>query len=233
MSEMMSSLLLGRADLEQGEDHRGTPLRCVCWSGLGSRNVIDAWGPACPRCCSETQSEARMVSPTIVVRRTLALILALRAPVAVGGCVQVDGGAIEASWVLRTFDGRAISGCGCADPAIARVRFVVRPDRGRRARSGQDVCAGQAGCEFSCRSQRGATPFFVPAGRYAISVAPLDVGGHAAGAAAPRRRRRPGAGTDLARRRLRTAHPARCRRHRNRVCADLQRRPQQQGCAGN
>jgi hypothetical protein len=94
------------------------------------------------------------------------------------GCVDVDGGAIEASWVLRTFDGRGISGCGCASPEIARVRFVAQRIETDGA-LGDDVCAGQSGCEFPCHSQRGATPFFVPAGRYAISVAPLDAQGAA------------------------------------------------------
>jgi hypothetical protein len=125
-----------------------------------------------------------MVPPTIVFRRTLTLILALATPVLVAGCVEVDGGAIEASWVLRTADGRAISGCGCANPAIARVRFVVRTV-GDDNMPGQDVCAGQPGCEFPCRSQRGATPFFVPGGRYAISFAPLDPAGTALSAGAP------------------------------------------------
>ena len=92
-------------------------------------------------------------------------------------CVKVDGGAIEASWVLRTFDGRAIAGCGCSSPAIARVRFTaVAIDAA--GQPGSDICAGQAGCEFSCASQRGATPFFVPAGRYAIAIAPVDSQGN-------------------------------------------------------
>ena len=125
-----------------------------------------------------------MVLPTIVFRRTLTLILALATPVLVAGCVEVDGGAIEASWVLRTADGRSISGCGCANPEIARVRFVVRKV-GDDNISGEDVCAGQPGCEFPCRSQRGATPFFVPGGRYAISFAPLDPAGTALSAGAP------------------------------------------------
>jgi hypothetical protein len=125
-----------------------------------------------------------MVPPPIVFRRTLTLILALATPVAAGGCVQIDGGAIEASWVLRTFDGRAISGCGCANPAIARVRFVVQKVEDGET-PGEDVCAGQPGCEFPCRSQRGATPFFVPTDRYAISFAPLDLAGTALGAGVP------------------------------------------------
>jgi hypothetical protein len=89
-------------------------------------------------------------------------------------CVEIDGGAIEASWVLRTYDGRAIDGCGCGNPSIARVRFVVA-ESDREGHTGADICAGRADCEFSCDSQRGATPFFVPAGRrYAISLSVSD-----------------------------------------------------------
>jgi hypothetical protein len=107
--------------------------------------------------------------------RRLALVVAAIA-LAGAGCVRIDGGSIEANWVVRTYDGRAIAGCGCADPAIARVRFVaalVNPD----GSLGADVCTGRADCEFSCDSQRGATPFFVPAGRYAISLAVIAPGG--------------------------------------------------------
>jgi hypothetical protein len=92
------------------------------------------------------------------------------------GCVRTEGGAVEASWVLRTFDGRAISSCHCSDPEIGRVRLVVAtlaPD----GTVGQDLCAARSDCEFSCSSQSGATPFFVPAGQYAISVAPLGAAG--------------------------------------------------------
>ena len=91
-------------------------------------------------------------------------------------CVPIDGGAIEASWVLRTFDGRAISGCACSEPRIARVRFVVNAVD-EQGMVKEDVCAGRASCEFTCTSQRGATPFFVPEGRYAISLAALDASG--------------------------------------------------------
>jgi hypothetical protein len=125
-----------------------------------------------------------MVFPAIVFRQTLRLVLVIAAPVVAGACVEVDGGAIEASWVLRTFDGRAVSGCGCASPQIARVRFVARR-AGDDQTVGEDVCAGEPGCEFPCRSQRGATPFFVPTGRYAISFAPLDAAGAPLGAGAP------------------------------------------------
>jgi hypothetical protein len=122
--------------------------------------------------------KTRLVPVTIVVPRACLLVFAFTAvaTLAGAGCVEVDGGAIEASWVLRTFDGRAISGCGCSNPEIARIRFVVQqvsPQGEAPQALGADVCAGQSGCEFWCHSQRGATPFFVPTGRYAISVRPL------------------------------------------------------------
>jgi hypothetical protein len=89
------------------------------------------------------------------------------------GCVQIDGGAIEASWVLRTFDGRAVGDdCGCSRPLISRIRFRALPVDADGNTNGPDVCAA-GGCDFTCASQRGATPFFVPEGRYAISLAPL------------------------------------------------------------
>ena len=145
-------------------------------------NVIDAEG-------LHSQKEKDPVPAAIVIPRTrrfpgLGLVLAGLALAGAAGCVEIDGGAIEASWVLRTFDGRAISGCGCASPEIARIRFVVR-DVGDDGALGEDVCAGRPGCEFACRSQRGATPFFVPPGRYAIALSPLDAAGTPLGAAAP------------------------------------------------
>jgi hypothetical protein len=92
------------------------------------------------------------------------------------GCVPINGGAVEASWVLRTFDGRAISSCGCSSPEISRVRFVV-VELGAQGLPKQDLCAGRSDCEFSCSRQSGATSFFIPPNRYAISVAPIGVAG--------------------------------------------------------
>jgi hypothetical protein len=90
--------------------------------------------------------------------------------------VAVDGGAVEASWVLRSFDGRAISDCRCTEPEVSRVRLVVVPEA-PDGTWGRDVCAGRAECEFPCRRQTGATPLDVPPGRYAISITALDASG--------------------------------------------------------
>jgi hypothetical protein len=95
------------------------------------------------------------------------------AAVVAAGCVDVNGGAVEIEWLVRSSDGRAIGSCGCADPAIARVRFSIVSLAG-----GADWCDTHAGvCTFSCERQTGATPFAVTPGRYALSIVPLDAQG--------------------------------------------------------
>jgi hypothetical protein len=125
---------------------------------------------------------ARIIDPTsshgpAQGRGSLAVACAVAwVMVSLVGCVQIDGGSIEANWVVRTYDGRAMDGCDCADPSLSRIRFVaalVDPS----GALGADVCAGRPECEFSCNSQRGATPFFVPAGRYAVSLSAIGPAG--------------------------------------------------------
>lgn len=90
-----------------------------------------------------------------------------------GGCVTIEGGAVEARWVLRNTRGVAVD---CADEVaqIAAIRFALLP-----VASGDDPCAVGDACRFSCRSGVGTTPFVIPAGRYAISLRPLDADGEA------------------------------------------------------
>ena len=88
------------------------------------------------------------------------------------GCVSIDGGAVEISWVVRTPGGRAINSCSCACPAIAKVRLRLEPVGG-----GEDACAGLPSCEFACGRQSGATAFTIPPGTYAISLVPLGAAG--------------------------------------------------------
>lgn len=108
-----------------------------------------------------------------------ALAGAVALVVSLVACVDVDGGAVEASWVVRTEDGRAIGGCGCADPSIDRVRFrVLRVGTGGDGATGEDACAVLgAKCEFSCDRNTGATPFRVAPGRYLVSLVPIDAQG--------------------------------------------------------
>jgi hypothetical protein len=90
-------------------------------------------------------------------------------------CVPIDGGAVEASWVLRTDDGRAITTCECADPLIAGVRLALVGASG--AVKDSRPCEGRGSCQFSCQRHTGATPFDIPPGFYLISLTPVDAMG--------------------------------------------------------
>jgi len=88
-------------------------------------------------------------------------------------CVSVDGGAVEASWVVVTHDGRGITSCACTCPPVAKVRLQLLPVAG-----GADPCAGRSSCQFSCGLQSGATRFDIPPGTYAISLLPVGPDGN-------------------------------------------------------
>ena len=89
------------------------------------------------------------------------------------GCVSIDGGAVEASWVMVTHDGRGIAKCGCTCPPIAKIRLQLVPTSG-----GSDPCAGRTACQFSCNLQSGATRFDIPPGSYSISLVPVGADGN-------------------------------------------------------
>lgn len=89
--------------------------------------------------------------------------LALAAAVGAGACVEIDGGAVEVNWVLRTPDGRAITDCGCSSPRVESVRVRLEGSAGT-------PCDGDHTCEFPCGQFSGATPFRIPPGRYAVSL---------------------------------------------------------------
>src|ERR1035438_1312022 len=75
-------------------------------------------------------------------------------------CVKIDGGAVEISWVVIAPDGRGITDCSCASPAIAKVRLSLVGVGGDI--DGVDACAGKAQCDFPCQRQTGSTPFDIP-----------------------------------------------------------------------
>ena len=55
-----------------------------------------------------------------------ATVLLLSFACLAAACVQIDGGAVEISWVIRSEAGNAITDCGCADPEIAQVRLLLQ-----------------------------------------------------------------------------------------------------------
>ncbi len=94
-------------------------------------------------------------------------------------CVPINGGAVEISWVVISPSGGGITDCGCADPAIAKVRLVLIGLGG--AIDGATPCAGQAQCDFPCQTQTGATQFDIPptgpGESYEVSVVAVDGNG--------------------------------------------------------
>ena len=95
-------------------------------------------------------------------------------------CVSIDGGAVEISWIVIAPDGRGITDCRCADPAIAKVRLVLTGVGG--AIDGATPCAGKAQCDFPCQRQTGATAFDIPptgpGESYQVSVVAVDDAGN-------------------------------------------------------
>ena len=114
------------------------------------------------------------------IRIRLAVLCGLLAT----GCVRIDGGAVEVSWVVRSTDGRAITDCSCANPPIAKVRIELTGRHGDI--DGMEPCAGRAACEFPCQRQTGSTPFDIKPGhegsdgqlpQYQISLTALGADG--------------------------------------------------------
>ena len=95
------------------------------------------------------------------------------------GCVKIDGGAVEISWVVRSRSGAAITDCSCADPPITTVRLVLSGLGG--SLDGYRPCDGQAQCDFPCQRQTGSTAFDIretqPGETYEISVVAVDSSG--------------------------------------------------------
>jgi hypothetical protein len=124
------------------------------------------------------------------------------------GCRDIDGGSIEASWIINTAGGGKRIDCACARFGAVRYSVVeihtgARPcllaggagDGGAVADGGALADGGAAGdgaaaaggapfdprCEFDCVAGVGTTDFFIPAGDYAINIVPVDLDGKTLG----------------------------------------------------
>lgn len=115
-------------------------------------------------------------------------LCALVMTLGIGGaasCVDVEGGAIELSWTLRTFGGDVIDSDreeACRRARIERVRVcwrrVAGPDAGGGPEAGGDrTCRAARSRTFSCEADRGVTQFEVPPGENSIWIEPLCAGG--------------------------------------------------------
>ena len=99
-------------------------------------------------------------------RARLVVAAGLLALVGLPGCVQVQGGAIELSWSLRSFRGDPVD--KCADSSIARIRVLWQAN---------DETANPSFTDFACQDSAGVTGFVVPGGSTRVWVEPICADG--------------------------------------------------------
>ena len=100
-----------------------------------------------------------------------------------GGCVRIQGGAVEVSWVVHSPEGQAINDCSCAKQPIGWVQLSLKGVDG--SFPVEMPCPGRAECRFPCQRQTGSTLFDIDPGtsiggsdpKYEISVTAISVDG--------------------------------------------------------
>jgi hypothetical protein len=99
------------------------------------------------------------------------------AALALVGCVEVDGGAVELSWSLRAFSGEPVE---CGDADVGGVRLCWREAPAERALATD--CDGAEAIEFDCDDQHGSSRFELASGRTGFLVEPTCRDGEPAAA---------------------------------------------------
>jgi len=87
--------------------------------------------------------------------------------IASSGCIEVDGGAVELSWSLRSFDGEPVDSCGKA--LMDEVRICWEPVSGEGTLTGE--C--DASQTFPCSEENGVSGFEIDPGSTAFWVQPI------------------------------------------------------------
>lgn len=89
------------------------------------------------------------------------------------GCVDVQGGAVELSWSLRTYEGASLAPCSRADIDRVRICWDSLEDGGRPAAR----CQPSQYRSFPCDEQSGVTRFEVPPGPASLFIEPVCLDG--------------------------------------------------------
>jgi hypothetical protein len=113
---------------------------------------------------------------------TRALLLA---PLLLAGCVEVNGGAVEAGWDLRIPKNGQRIGClgdSSIQGAVQRLGLarLLMELKLEPTTEGSNPCDGDARCSFECNTRAdqvlfGLTPFFIPEGEYAFSTRAVGI----------------------------------------------------------
>ena len=120
--------------------------------------------------------QAPIRSPSRVTR--IAAGLAAVAAVLGPGCVEIEGGAVELSWSLRTFGGSAVE--SCSDAAIQDIRLCWEPLVDGATTTEGAVCRAGQRRRFSCSESSGVTGFVLQPGATAFWIEPVCEDGAAA-----------------------------------------------------
>jgi hypothetical protein len=83
--------------------------------------------------------------------------------------VNVDGGAVEFSWVLQTPLGNAVSRCSCSEPRVASVQLALTPAEGEIGTQAEPRFF-----TFACEARTGTTPLSIPEGFYDTRIVALS-----------------------------------------------------------
>lgn len=96
------------------------------------------------------------------------------------GCIEINGGAAELSWALRSVDGASVETCG--EVRIADVRLCWQAvEEGSASAVGGECASGQRR-DFPCGESSGITGFDLPSGETAFWIEPVCQDGGPAGA---------------------------------------------------
>lgn len=85
-------------------------------------------------------------------------------------CVDVNGGAVELSWSLRTLAGDSVESCSAA--SIEAVRLCWQP-LGDGGGEGGARCRSERFRSFPCEDESGATRFELPPGPTSLWIEPV------------------------------------------------------------
>lgn len=94
------------------------------------------------------------------------------------GCIDIDGGAVELSWSLRSFGGAAVEACD--DVEIQKVRLCWEPLGDGSISTEDAVCRANQRRTFSCSASSGVTGFDLAPGPTAFWIEPVCTDGDAA-----------------------------------------------------
>ena len=102
----------------------------------------------------------------------LALVVMVQAVTSVA-CVEVNGGAVELSWSVRTFDGERVEDSCDDDKHDVHLEGIRLAWKAVSSGGGETGMEPDGWAEFPCADRRGITDFTVPGGEHLLWIVPV------------------------------------------------------------